>query len=66
MVILEGIGVVLQSCWAFLTAFASLIPSLIKAAGLKTEIIAAAFGVPAIVVTLTKVGISVIKHIKNK
>ena len=65
MVFFEGVGIILQTCWAILTALVESIPSLMKIAGIKTEIIAAALGIPVIALTLIKFTIKGIKFLKK-
>lgn len=67
MIIFEGIWIILQTCWTVLLAIISIIPSILKIVGIRSEIIAAIIGIPVIAYTLFKFCIKkVINLIKER
>ena len=63
MWIWQAIEIIGRTIWAFVEALFSLFPVYQQLSDLKTQIIAAAIGVPVIVVTLIGIGIKVGKFV---
>ena len=59
----QAIEIIGRTIWAFVEALFSLFPVYQQLSDLKTQIIAAAIGVPVIVVTLIGIGIKVGKFV---